>query len=125
MQLDIDRLVQSEMNNYFQQGQMAEVDGEEIVYKIPRVGACRHCLRIHLHPDGTPRKFKLKDVSGNSNYGLPAYAWQFSIGPLHPYCYCVLYREIDKPPPKEKSAAAKRLKLARQRMLRGESEVNS
>jgi len=83
------------MNNFFQEAQMADIDGEEIVYKQPRVSACPHCLRICVKPDGKMRRFKLKDVAGNSNVGRRAENWVFTIGPIHPYCYCVLYRETD------------------------------
>ena len=95
-QSDIDRLVQSEMNSYFQEAQVASLSGEEIVYKIPRITACPHCLRICVNTDGSFKRFRLQDVQGNSNVGAPARAWVFTIGPIHPYCYCVLYRETDK-----------------------------
>jgi len=95
-QADIDRLVQSEMNAYFQTGQVALVSGDELVYKVPRGSACPHCLRICVNTNGTFKRFRLDDVRGNSNVGTPAIAWQFTIGPIHPYCYCVLYREEDK-----------------------------
>ena len=93
---DIDRLVQSEMNNYFQEAQVTELPGEELVYKIPRASACPHCLRICVNTDGSFKRFRLKDVAGNSNVGSKAAGWVFTIGPIHPYCYCVLYRESDK-----------------------------
>lgn len=93
---DVNKIIQSEMNTYFQQGQVAEMVNTEIVYKIPRASACPHCMRIHINADGSPRKYRLEDVRGNSNYGLPASAWQFTIGPVHPYCYCILYRESDR-----------------------------
>jgi len=79
------------------------------VYKIPRATACQHCMRLHLNSDGSPRKYKLKDVAGNSNIGLPAFSWQFVIGPVHPYCYCLLYREL------ERAAPSKSKKLAQAR----------
>jgi len=93
---DIDRLVQSEMNSYFQTGQVSLASDDEIVYKVPRGSACRHCLRITLNTDGSFKRFRLGEVRGNSNINVPAIAWQFTIGPIHPYCYCVLYREDDK-----------------------------
>jgi len=92
---DVDRLVQSEMNNYFQTAQVTGLSGEEIVYKQPRASACRHCLRICVTSGGDLRRFRLSDVSGNSNVGTRAESWVFTIGPIHPYCYCVLYRETD------------------------------
>jgi hypothetical protein len=94
---DVRRIVQTEMVNFFQQGQVAERDGEELVYKVPRPTACPHCVRIHLNDDGSSRLYRLRDVAGNSNAGLPAYAWQFTIGPVHPHCYCVLMFQSEHP----------------------------
>lgn len=96
---DVDRLIQTEMHAYFQQGQVVGVGGDEYVYKIPRMGACPHCMRLHLKSDGSPKLYRLKDVIGNSNWGKRAYSWKFTIGPVHPHCYCVLYRVSDKTPP--------------------------
>lgn len=87
---DVDRLVQSEMNNYFQVGQVADEDGEQYVYKIPRLSACRYCMELHVDDEGMPIFYKLSEVMGNSNIGMPASEWVFTIGPVHPYCYCVL-----------------------------------
>jgi len=114
-QKDTDRLVQSEMHHYFQQGLVAEVPGDEIVYKIPRATACKHCMRLHVNPDGSPIKHKLSEVQGNSNFGAPAFAWVFTIGPVHPWCYCLLYRELDQPAPSENKtlAVARKEELAK------------
>lgn len=87
---DSDRLVQTEMASYFQQGQASEIRMEQEVYKIPRAEACPHCYRLHLNADGSFRIYKLADVLANANEGLPAYAWTFTIGPVHPHCYCRL-----------------------------------
>lgn len=115
---DIDRLLQTEMHSYFQQGQMIGVSGDEEVYKIPRASACPHCMRLHLNPDGSPKIYKLKDVARNSNWGKRASAWQFTIGPVHPYCYCILYRVSDKAP----SGPNSRLSSARAGTLRKAAE---
>lgn len=104
----VDRLLQTEMHTYFQQGQISGMDGEEYVYKVPRLTACPHCMRLHLHLDGEPKKYKLADVAGNSNWGLPAYAWSFTIGPVHPHCYCLLFRTSDVNPGPNKERAAAR-----------------
>jgi hypothetical protein len=87
----IDRLLQTELHSYFQQGQIQASDEDELVYKIPRAAACDYCLDLHVNGDGSPRMYRLADVLGNSNWGVPAYAWQFTIGPVHPHCYCILY----------------------------------
>lgn len=110
---EIDRLLQTEMHSYFQQGQMTSIPGNEMVYKIPRATACSHCMRLHLDSVGAPKLYRLSDVIGNSNWGRPAHSWQFTIGPVHPYCYCVLHRVVDKPapPPNIKLSSARRQTL--------------
>jgi len=96
------RLLQTEVVSYFQQGQVAHRSKDEYVYKIPRAAACSQCIRLHIGPDGRPKVYRLGDVLGNSNVGAPAYAWRFTIGPVHPHCYCVLYHkdsnDLDKVP---------------------------
>lgn len=92
---EANRLLQTETATYFQHGQTTNRKKSEIVYKVPRAGACMHCRRLHLNSDGTYKKYRLGDIIGNSNIGLPASAWQFTVGPVHPYCYCVLHYESD------------------------------
>lgn len=96
---DMDRIVQSEMNMFFQEGQMHGIGDDEEVYKIPRNSACKHCLRIHLKADGSPKIYKLKAVRVNSNRGKKPYSWGFVVGPTHPHCYCILHRVKEKKPP--------------------------
>ena len=120
-QADVDRLIQTEMHSYFQQGMVAEAPEDEIVYKVPRAGACRHCMRINLESDGSPKKYKLSEVAGNSNIGLPADMWTFTIGPVHPYCYCILFRESDEKAP----GPNKRLRNARRERLSKSAEEPS
>lgn len=72
----LDRFMQTELAKYFQKGQVADVKYEEEVYKMPRPQACPHCMRLHLNGDGSPKIYKLKDVSGNSNVGRKAAEWQ-------------------------------------------------
>jgi len=116
---EMDKLIQTDTYQYFQEGQMAAVDGDEIVYKIPRPTAEIQCMRLHVSSSGAPIKHKLAEVQGNSNIGLAPDDWVFTIGPVHPNCYCVLFREIQNPAPK-KSASMARNRLAavqRQREL--------
>lgn len=103
MRTDLDKLVQTEMAAFFQQGQAAQMSAEEWVYKIPQPTACEHCLRLHLNPDGSPKLFKLSEVMGLSNQGVPSYLWQFVIGPTHPHCYCIL-RTVTMYPPQGENA---------------------
>lgn len=95
---EADTLIQTQLSEFFQEGQAANLSPEEYVYKVPRVTACKYCLDLHLGPDGTPKLFKLGDVLKNSNVGRRTYDWDFTIGPVHPHCYCVLYRASEVPP---------------------------
>lgn len=113
MQGEVNKLAQSQMNHYFQQGFVAGESGEEWVYKVPRATACETCMRLHLDKSGKPRRYRLRDVMGNSNIGASAANAQFTIGPVHPYCYCVLYFEKQKP--REANAG---LAQARQQILK-------
>jgi hypothetical protein len=88
---DMDRLLHTEMSGYFQHGQVADTNGEDYVYKIAADDACDYCIDLHTDADGSPIMYRMDEVAGNSNIGVPAYAWEFTIGPVHPYCYCVLY----------------------------------
>lgn len=94
--VEANRLLQTETSTYFQYGQTANRDRNELVYKVPRPSACKNCIRLHVDSKGNYRRYKLGDVIGNSNIGLPAYAWQFTIGPVHPHCYCVLHYESEE-----------------------------
>lgn len=96
---EVDRLVQTEVNGFFQRGLISGVPGNRYVYKQPRMSACKHCIRICVTPGGGFRKHRLTDVIGASNIGLPAIAWRFTVGPIHPYCYCVL-KYVDVQPPR-------------------------
>ena len=88
----LDTLLQTQVAQFQLEGQTSEEDDEAIVYKVPRPTAEKHCVRLHVNPDGSYIEYRLGDVRGNTNEGLPAYAWEFTVGPVHPHCYCVLYR---------------------------------
>jgi len=51
---DVSRLVQTEMNTYFQHGQTAGVNKDELIYKVPSDDACIYCLDLHVDDDGKP-----------------------------------------------------------------------
>jgi len=102
----IDRLLQTELHSYFQQGQIVDKDEDELVYKVPRPAACDYCLDLHTNSDGSPKMYRLSDVIGNSNWGVPAYAWQFTIGPVHPHCYCILYMASQNEPRVDRALAS-------------------
>lgn len=107
-QANLDRLFQTEVAKYFQYGQTAGLPRDELVYKIPRPTACPHCMRLHLNADGSPRVYRLGDVLGSSNVGKKDYEWGFTIGPVHPHCYCILYTVEKRPPHPSKMLAQAR-----------------
>ena len=115
MQSDVSKIVQTEMNRFFQNGMTSGQSKEAIVYKVPRMGACKECYRLTTRANGSPRLFRLADVEGNSNVGLPAAAWTFTIGPIHPWCYCILYFAEDTKPQERnrRRAQARRERLSK------------
>lgn len=58
-------------------------------------GACEKCKELYLtdpeNPDSEPIVFKLKDLIANgNNIGRKQADWKATIGPIHPYCRCIL-----------------------------------
>ena len=63
-----------------------------LAYKVPRPGACKHCIRLHMS-GGYPRIFHLDEIVGNgNNIGRKADDWQVVMGATHPFCACPLFR---------------------------------
>jgi len=112
---EMDKMIQTDTYQYFQSGQMSNVNGEELVYKVPRPSAEIQCMRLHISATGEPIKYKLAEVQGNSNIGAAPDDWVFTIGPVHPNCYCVLFREIQTPSPSKSAAMARNRQAAIQR----------
>lgn len=102
---NMDGFMQTAMSQFFQTGQQSEIGSDEEVYKIPRETACPHCMRLHVGDDGNYIIYKLADVVGNSNIGVPADEWEFVIGPVHPHCYCIMYRVSQDPPERDEDLA--------------------
>lgn len=106
---DLQRIAQTELHGAVQNGQVerwlaaAEEDAKNegkpikspLVYKLPRPGACKHCLRLHL--DGVfPRVYLLSHALGNgTNVGRKANDWQFVVGSVHPWCGCPIFKVPD------------------------------
>ncbi len=80
------QVTQTGMAQAFQQGQGQNGSPNDIVYKIPRMSAEKHCMRLHLNADGTFRRYIYGLVAGNSNIGRNPNSWVFTIGPVHPHC---------------------------------------
>lgn len=51
---------------------------------------CQHCINNHLHPDGTPRVFKLSEVKTSYLTKEERSAGAVSLSGLHPHCRCGL-----------------------------------
>jgi len=94
---DWDRIAVTEKQTAMQEGVAdgirKEHGGEAYVSKIPQPGACNHCLRLHVGPDGNPRIFKLSTLENNgTNFGKKAQDWDPVVGAVHPNCQCTLVR---------------------------------
>lgn len=93
---DLKRIATTEIAYATQQGQADYLRGkygpDEYVAKIPNPGACQHCLRLHIGPDGQPRIFKLSTLENNNNVGKKASEWEAVVGPVHPNCVCNMVR---------------------------------
>lgn len=90
---DMKRIAVTEIGYATQQGQadyLRKKYGEDVfVARIPNPGACKHCIRLHIGPDGQPRIFKLSTLEEHgSNVGRKAFDWQSVVGPVHPNCVC-------------------------------------
>ena len=94
---DWGRIVETEMNNIFQQGRaeqlLNEKGGEVRVFKEVYPKACRHCIRLYLTNGvgSQPREFSLGELIGNgTNYGKKVADWKPVIESTHPFCRCML-----------------------------------
>jgi hypothetical protein len=90
---DMKRIAVTEIMYSTQQGQadyLRKKYGEDVyVARIPNPGACKHCIRLHIGPDGQPRIFKLSTLEEHgSNVGRKQNDWQAVVGPVHPNCVC-------------------------------------
>lgn len=65
----------------------------DLVYFLVQPTACDDCKRIYLHPDGTPKVFRLGDLleevafNGGTNVGRARKDWK-ATALLHPWCRC-------------------------------------
>lgn len=90
------RVASTELQNAIQTAIYHEMkassdDGEnQLCYKRPSPNACKHCKRVFLHADGTPKIFRMKDLA-TSNVGLKAADWKPTVEAVHPWCQCQLH----------------------------------
>jgi hypothetical protein len=98
------RLVETTMNDAFQQGRSKAMVGKDEteedvnVYKEVFENACRHCIRLYLTNGigSKPRVFKLSNLIANgNNYGKKVKDWVATLGSIHPHCRCLL-RKVAK-----------------------------
>jgi hypothetical protein len=98
-QRDWGRIVETEMNDIFQQGRaatMTENFGEDTnVYKEVYEKACRYCISAYLTSGigSKPKIFKLSELEANgSNVGKKVTDWEPVLYSMHPHCRCLLKR---------------------------------
>jgi hypothetical protein len=98
-QRDWGRIVETEMNDIFQQGRaatMTENFGEDTnVYKEVYEKACRYCISAYLTSGigSKPKIFKLSELEANgSNVGKKVIDWKPVLYSMHPSCRCLLKR---------------------------------
>lgn len=59
------------------------------VCRVPQRGACEHCLRLFLEPNGWPRVFTVRELVANGvNVGRKTSDWLATAYPVHPNCRC-------------------------------------
>ena len=93
---DWTRVAFTEMNESIQRGVAHEIrdssplGGDQLVFKRPAPDACKHCNRAYLESDGTPKVFKISELS-ETNIGRKAIDWEPTIGSIHPWCQCQLH----------------------------------
>ena len=100
---DMDRVVETEMHNTFDNGRASYLQGkyggDVLVYKDVYDNACKHCIRLYTTNGigSKPRVFKLSTlISNGTNVGRKADDWKPVIGATHPYCRCTLNKVPDE-----------------------------
>lgn len=95
---DFERIVAYNSHLVFEEGKAAMIQrnsGEEdpTVYKTVFDGACDHCVRLYLTNGigSQPRLFKLSQLRKNgNNIGVKVKKWKATLGPIHPFCRCLV-----------------------------------
>ena len=96
-QHDWGRVVETEMQNIYELGAAQRIAKEHgidaKVYKTVYGGACNFCIRFYTTNGigSKPRIFKLADLMANgTNVGRKQKDWLPTVGPVHPFCRCVI-----------------------------------
>lgn len=92
---DLRRVAETELQDAHQHGWAGYVHkvagSEAMVAKIVNPDACKTCRGLYVDADGKPKLFSLAELESNgSNFGLKRSEWKATVGPAHPFCYCVL-----------------------------------
>jgi hypothetical protein len=92
---DWDRVAITEIQDVTERGYADELIatfGEDVlVAKVVNPDACKYCKKLYLDENGQPKIFKLKDMMKHGdNVGLKKEQWKAVVGPVHPWCHCVL-----------------------------------
>ena len=125
---DLNRIVDTEMNNIFQQGRAVEMierakGKDPLVYKDVFEGACRHCIAFYLTAGlgSEPRVFHLSDLLANgSNIGRKVVDWKATVNGVHPHCRCLL-RQLEEG--KKWDKETKRFEWDKEEIRRREKEL--
>lgn len=96
---DFDRIVAYNSHAVYEEGKAAMIqrnnpDQDAIVYKTVFEGACAKCISLYLTNGigSQPRLFKLSELRSNgTNIGRSVKEWKASLGPIHPYCRCLIH----------------------------------
>lgn len=70
-----------------------EGESDPLVYKVPIMDEklCPSCRNAYLNRDGSPRLFRLSELSANgTNIGKKQRDWLPVLGMMHPHCRCLL-----------------------------------
>lgn len=94
---NLDRIAITEKHNALDMGVAAGIEkthgDSSRVCKLTQPGACTHCIRLHVGPDGAPRIFKLSQLAApGANVKKKPQDWVACIGAVHPHCQCLTTR---------------------------------
>jgi len=94
---DFGRIADYTMTQAFEEGRAAQLKnqyGDDVlVYKKVFTSACKKCVKLYLTNGfgSKPIVFKLTELQANgTNIGRKADEWLPVVGPMHPWCRCML-----------------------------------
>lgn len=96
---DLGRIAATEMQYVYEEGRAADIERSEgkegLVFKEVYPQACRFCIKFYTTGGiGTkPVVFKLSELRANgTNIGRKQKDWLPTLGPVHPYCRCMVHK---------------------------------